>query len=272
VSVIDKGSGDFSATPTTQIGFSLIQVWWGSSNYNFFLHGGGVCNQLSFPNFDLMGDVEAAIVSTGALLIGYLQGSRYVVTARTVTTIDVDQPLNIGRWREYDREFKGVISSVSLYNRALSAQEIWQLYAEPYCFIQRATKNYWQMPLSSRGLVTFDRVLTPAGSFWPTHNPNYGDGYVRTTRRHQPKGFCGADVYSYNKGKSGDFFLGWNRMPAADLAALETYFNDIRGHVNKFVFTDRDGGVHTAKLIKDSLTWREVEPGFYDVRVDLDLS
>ena len=160
-----------------------------------------------------------------------------------------------------------------IYNRALSGQEIWQLNTEPFCFIRPATKKYWQIPLSSRGLVTFDRVLTPAGSFWPTHNPNYGDGYVRTIRRHQTKSFCGTNLYSYNKGASGEHFMRWDRMPSDDLEDVVAFFDALHGAANKFVFTDRDGGVHTARLINDdSLTWREVEPGFYEIQVDLDLS
>jgi len=41
--------------------------------------------------------------------------------------------------------FNGSISSVSIYNRALSAEEIAKLYVNPYCFIWNPRK-YWLMP------------------------------------------------------------------------------------------------------------------------------
>jgi hypothetical protein len=169
--------------------------------------------------------------------------------------------------------FPGHISGFAMWHRALSAQEVSQFYAAPYCFIQPATKIFWQMPLF-HGSVMFDRYDSPAGSFWATHNPDYGAGSGRTRRYHQPVDWSDAGgLYSYKKGKSGEHSLGWNRMPAADLAGLIAFFDAIGGRAKKFYFTDLDGWNYTVRLHNaDSLTWREVDPGFYAVQVDLDLS
>ena len=45
--------------------------------------------------------------------------------------------VDIGRSAEYgDRYFNGTIDEVRIYNRVLSAGEIWQLYTEPYCMYE----------------------------------------------------------------------------------------------------------------------------------------
>jgi len=44
-----------------------------------------------------------------------------------------------------NQRFSGLISSVSIYNRALSAAEIQDLYVNPYAFIHDPHK-YWLMP------------------------------------------------------------------------------------------------------------------------------
>ena len=44
--------------------------------------------------------------------------------------------LRLGYWSEDILGFfKGTIDEVSIYNRALSASEIWQLYVDPYCWM-----------------------------------------------------------------------------------------------------------------------------------------
>jgi hypothetical protein len=123
-------------------------------------------------------------------------------------------------------------------------------------------------------LITFVRATSPIASWSPTHNPDYGGGSVKIKRYHQPVDLSdGGDAYSYNYGESGERSVGWNLMPSADLELLIAFFDTIHGAANKFVFTDLDEEVHTAQLINaDSLTWREVAPGFYAVQVELDLS
>jgi hypothetical protein len=121
------------------------------------------------------------------------------------------------------------------------------------------------------GLISFV-CASPVASWTPTCNPVYGDGLARVTRCHQPRIFCGADLYSYNHGRSGSISLGWNRLPATDKDNLIAFFDAIYGQATKFVFTDRDAETYTAQLVGDSLTWREVEPGYYNIQMDLDLS
>ena len=53
------------------------------------------------------------------------------------------QPLQIGRWRNTAESFPGFISSVSIYNRALSAEEIAYLYAFPYCMFDEPAYPAW---------------------------------------------------------------------------------------------------------------------------------
>ena len=123
-------------------------------------------------------------------------------------------------------------------------------------------------------LITFARVAAPAGSWSPTHNPNYGSGYVRTIRRHQPISLSdGGDVYAYHKGDSERVTLLWPQMPVAEMATLLSFFGTMCGGRYTFTYTDPDGGTHTARLMNpDSLNHRDVGGGRYEVSLELEMA
>ena len=52
--------------------------------------------------------------------------------------------VKIGGWPNSSQYFNGLISSVSIYNRALSAKEIAYLYAFPWCMYDQATPAWAQ--------------------------------------------------------------------------------------------------------------------------------
>jgi hypothetical protein len=120
-------------------------------------------------------------------------------------------------------------------------------------------------------LITFS-CTDPSASWSPTHNPDYGDGNSRLVRRHQPRGRCGSDIYSYNKGASEVQYLKWNKLPSTDLATLLTFFETISGAVHMFTYTDHEGNAHTARLITSSLKHRHVDPTRHEVGLDLEVS
>ena len=123
-------------------------------------------------------------------------------------------------------------------------------------------------------LITFIRIISPAASWIPTHNPNYGDGYVRTIRRHQPLDLSdGGEVYSYGKGASEGLVMCWPQMPGADLTALLAFFAAISGARRTFTFKDLDGVVYTSRLANsDALEHRDVGGGRHEVIIELELS
>lgn len=120
-------------------------------------------------------------------------------------------------------------------------------------------------------LVTFV-CADPAASFAPSVNPDYDPGYIRTKRYHQPRRMMDDGMFdSARKGESGSRTVQWPKLPAADLTDFIAFFDTIGGPDNPFTFTDLDGAVYAARAVADSLTWREVAPGFYDTAVDLEI-
>jgi hypothetical protein len=112
----------------------------------------------------------------------------------------------------------------------------------------------------------------PVASFAPSVNPDYDPGYIRTKRYHQPRRMMDDGMFdSARKGESGGRTIRWPRMPAADLPSFRAFFDTIGGPINSFTLTDMDEATYAARQVADSLSWREVEPGFFDASVDLEL-
>lgn len=119
------------------------------------------------------------------------------------------------------------------------------------------------------GLITFARVAAPSGSWSPTHNPNYGDGFVRAIRFHQSKNISdGGDVYCYHKGESELVTLRWAALPSADLANLLSFLGTMCGARYTFTYTDPDAAAHTARLFNsDGLVYHEIGGGRHEVQL-----
>jgi len=116
---------------------------------------------------------------------------------------------------------------------------------------------------------------SPPASFTPTVNPSYASGYIQNKRYHQPKRLADDGTpYSARKGESGARTIGWPDplLPEADLLSLVAFFDTIHGPANTFTFKDMDDVTYTARLVGDSLSWREVETGRYDVSHNLEIT
>ena len=121
-------------------------------------------------------------------------------------------------------------------------------------------------------LITFS-CASPSASWSPTQNPVYGAGNSRSIRRHQPKGRCGADIYSYNKGASETQSLRWSKLPTADLTTLLTFFDTIGGAAVTFTYTDGSGSAHAAtRLLNDTLRHRHIASNYHEVSLDLEVA
>lgn len=120
-------------------------------------------------------------------------------------------------------------------------------------------------------LITFE-CASPAATWSPTHNPNYGSDDP-AIRRHQPVDLSdGGDVYSYNHGQSTPITLHWAKMPSADLATLLAFFTAIAGAANTFTYTDWDADTHTVRLASDGLNHRYSDATRHDVTIDLEVA
>jgi len=64
----------------------------------------------------------------------YKDGVLIKTESTTVTLLNSTQPLCIGKEGDINRNFKGKIDDVRIYNRALNSTEIESLYFENYCF------------------------------------------------------------------------------------------------------------------------------------------
>lgn len=71
-----------------------------------------------------------------------LQSLTFVGTIPASTAV-ITSPFSIGAWGAGVNDWTGDISHVFIYNRALSAQEIQQLYFDPFCMFQREAIELW---------------------------------------------------------------------------------------------------------------------------------
>jgi hypothetical protein len=79
-----------------------------------------------------------------------------------VGTIDVTAyPVRIGTWGSLSQLLPGRISSVSIYNRALSAEEIAYLYAFPWCMYDHPA-SAWEYNQQNRNFDHYYRRLMAA--------------------------------------------------------------------------------------------------------------
>ena len=119
-------------------------------------------------------------------------------------------------------------------------------------------------------LITFT-CASPAASWTPTHNPNYGSEDMAIVRLHQPTRRVGADIYSDNRGAYRSASLKFANMPTADLTALRTFFATI-GPGKAFTYTDWNGTAYAAKRVGEGLSSRYVQSNRHEVTVNLEAS
>jgi len=73
----------------------------------------------------------------------YVDGVLQTNTGTMAGAIDSNDGLRIGIDISNSRDFNGQIDNVMIFNRALSANEIQQLYREPFCMFQRELIELW---------------------------------------------------------------------------------------------------------------------------------
>ena len=100
--------------------------------------------------------------------------------------------------------------------------------------------------------IKFERITAPTGYVEFSRDPQV-PGYKRITQFMQPKDFSdGGDLYVYDKGLGPNRYrtLTFPDISENDLANFMTFFEDVAvGSKNLFLFTDRDGSVHVARIM-----------------------
>jgi len=85
--------------------------------------------------------------SEGSRVYGYKNGTQLINVAANLNTSGITESFIGNNFIPTSTiKLRGLISSVSIYNRALSAEEIAYLYAFPWCMYDRAAGawEYWQ--------------------------------------------------------------------------------------------------------------------------------
>jgi len=121
-------------------------------------------------------------------------------------------------------------------------------------------------------LISFT-CAAPAASWSPSRNPKHGGGYEQGVEVYQPKGFAGADFYSYDHGSKRTRRLFWAMLPAADMATLLTFLGRVKGTV-VFTFTDYNSTAYPASRILNfqSFPYRHVTLTFFEVTIELEVA
>lgn len=176
---VNFGTGDFCVVvwfkTTTAIRSTLISKRGNVGNWWIFQIMGDIAGQLLFgignPYVNVVtiaalwndNNLHQAIVfRTGSTVQIYVDGKFGVSGTNAGFAIDIDNTfdLEIGRWLS-GNYFPGFTSSVSIYNRAFSAQEVLDHYINPYGFIYQPNKYWLTTPLKSAvNKFTAERIDT----------------------------------------------------------------------------------------------------------------
>jgi hypothetical protein len=114
---------------------------------------------------------------------------------------------------------------------------------------------------------------SPAASWYPTHNPNYGSSISPVVQRNQPIDMAGSNVYSYNKGRIAPISLRWENLPSADLVTLLAFFATLSGGAHTFTYADPYENRHTARLLNpDNLPHRYAQEARHSISLELEVA
>jgi hypothetical protein len=122
-------------------------------------------------------------------------------------------------------------------------------------------------------LISFS-CAAPTASWSPSVNPRYGGGYQRGKERFQPKGFAGADFYSYSHGELDTRILQWGALPAADMATLVTFLALMHGGVHTFAFTDYEATVYaTCRVLNfENFPFKNILGSYYETVLEIEVA
>lgn len=179
--IIDKSTGDFSGSNTTQRGFYLSVPWERNVGYQSDIkvaiaNGAGYNSiQYTLPASELAGKWHHvfAVADSQSLTYPeikiYFDGQLRAAIARTLTgSIDATTTaLYLGKWNNSSRFFNGYIDDARIYNRALTGDEIRAI------FERRKYTNY--EPALSVASSTIQSIVK---FFKGVTNTVSGDGYI----------------------------------------------------------------------------------------------
>jgi hypothetical protein len=179
--IIDKSTGDFSGSNTTQRGFYLSVPWERNvllqSDIKVAIANGAGYNSIQYtiPASEQAGKWHHvfAVADSQSLTYPeikiYFDGQLRAAIARTLTgSIDATTTgLYMGKWNNSSRFFNGFIDDVRIYNRALTGDEIRTIF-------ERRKTTYYEPALSTasstiQSIVKFFKGVT---------NTVMGDGYI----------------------------------------------------------------------------------------------
>lgn len=147
---VDKGLFSIADTVSSTIPIMLIQA----DNGDLKIYNGGYAT-ISSINTNQWYCVAVSFDGTDAFV--YLDG--VYKTSRTKSGGTQDNNIYIGNG--YNGYITGLVSSVMIYNRTLTASEIAQLYQEPFCMFERELIELWSAatlggipPVGNAGIMT----------------------------------------------------------------------------------------------------------------------
>jgi len=128
--IVQKGGGTWTGEPDS--GYDLAVT----PDYLLFALGDGTPwqidkNIITIPASEVSWNSWHHVVGlwNGSAMKIYLDGILKRELGRTATPVMSSSPLIVGNWYpHYDEGFKGIIDEVAIYDRALTAEEIWQHY------------------------------------------------------------------------------------------------------------------------------------------------
>lgn len=132
--VIEKGTGDFTSCPGTHNGWYLGKV--GNNTYDFRLSDNSTTcfDHVNFGNFENLGWTHLVVTvdsgsATSPKIKAYKNGVLFDTVSRTyLGSLDTARNLIFGSWQFAGTFFKGSLDDTRIYNRALSATEVKNLY------------------------------------------------------------------------------------------------------------------------------------------------
>ena len=140
-------------------------IWYSTAGNRWkgFAGSNGYLTSAVFADVPLSTWVHLCVVYNGASITAYRDGRAVTPIAQSGNIGAVAKPLEIGRGASNNYNFNGLLSDVVVYNRALSADEVAWLAAEPYAGVRGPGPRYW-WPGWPQGEVVDLAVAEAAGA------------------------------------------------------------------------------------------------------------
>jgi hypothetical protein len=142
-SVLNKG-----AYTTSRFNQYFMDWKWGDVTHMEIVVGDGSTSQSVATGASLTVDTDYQVIGTwdGTNLTIYVNGKYSNSAAQTVTPYDDGGPMCFGSLDASSYRFDGIIDEIRIYNRALSAFDVEQLYYDPFCNLLRTPLRRYYVP------------------------------------------------------------------------------------------------------------------------------